>query len=700
MRIRALVYFSAEQSPCPNRGDDGGPDLVVRIEGPGAGRLPKRRFPFSAISAGLTVFVVTIGILLLMYFIAKHIVMDEVRDSLMSTASVASSLVDGVAYDYFGDSAQEGTAEYSEAVEPLRRILQSDHDLRFAYTMRRIDDGYYFVLDGTPPGDADSDGVEDHSLVMQRYPDGDVTPGLRRAFDTGLPVADIRRRADAWGVCMSGYAPIRNSAGEMVGIAGVDMSEGRLRDHLRQLFIGFHAGIAIAIALSLLSAWLVGVFRRSSRRAGEELRAAADVLAQSEARYRSLFESSPVASWELDFSEVRTLIGDMFSGSASIDLSGLLRARPGLVAECLARTRVLAMNGAARALYETGDSPHAHILQAVFTDKSYDLFERIVLCAAGLNDSGSGEDERRTLSGRLISIIVSWIVAPGHERDHDRIYVSELDVTDLRMTENARRQIEEQFLQAQKMESVGRLAGGVAHDINNMLTPVLGFSELARDSLPDGLPARAHLEQVHNAAMRIRGLVGQLLAFARKQSLRMEPLYLPDELGSFGSVLEGILGGDIRLELQLDPGTPWIEADRVQIQQVILNLAVNARDAMKDGGTLRIRTTGETISGYVDMAGELLQPGPYAVLRVEDSGSGMSNETLAHLFEPFYTTKPAGEGTGLGLSTVYGIVRQHGGGLAVSSIPGDGTTFVILFPASMHREGERPVVEEPSPGPP
>jgi signal transduction histidine kinase len=632
--------------------------------------------------AGVTVFVVTLGVLVLMYFRAKSIVRDEVRDYLVSVASIAASMVDGDLHETFVSPSQEITPEYASAVEPLTRILLASEELRFVYTMRRIDDRYYFVLDGTPWGDADGDGVEDHSPIMQQYADEDVTLQLKQAFDTGLPCSDIRTQADAWGVCLSGYAPIRNSEGELVGVAGVDMSEDRLRHHLTQLMIGFHIGVAFSILLSLLSAALVSFLRRSSRRANEELQQASGILAGSEARYRSLFENSPAALWELDFSSVRKLVEERLSGLGALDPVGLFRAQPGFVPECLAATGVLAMNRAARLLYETGDSLPPHVLQAVFTDRSYDLFERIVLCVAGQSDSGSGEDVRRTLAGRRITVLVNWIVAPGHEVLHDRLYVSELDVTDLRMTEDARKQLEEQFLQAQKMESIGRLAGGVAHDINNMLTPVLGYTELAQDSLPEGLVARAHLEQVHSSAMRIRDLVGQLLAFARRQALRMETVDLPEEIRAFGSVLDRILGGDVRLELSLDPSTPSIRADRVQIQQVILNLAVNARDAMKEGGTLRIRSGREVIAGYVDMAGEPLDPGTYAMLRIEDTGSGMATETLAHLFEPFFTTKPAGEGTGLGLSTVYGIVRQHGGGIAVNSTPGEGTTFVILFPAS------------------
>jgi signal transduction histidine kinase len=639
-------------------------------------------FVVNALRAGLIVFLVTLGVLLLMYYQARSIVRNEARDYLVSVASIVASMVDGDLHETFTDPGQEVTPEYAAAIDPLRRILSSNDELRFVYTMRRIDNGYYFVLDGAPWGDADSDGVEDHSPIMQRFPDEDVTPQMRLAFDTGLATSDFRTEPDSWGIFLSGYAPIFDSRGKLVGIAGVGISEETFRQHISRLLIGFHIGLAVSLVLSLLSAWLVSIFRKSSRRAGQELLEAAGVLAGSEARYRSLFENSPAALWELDCSEVRRIVEERLASAAILDLEGLFRAQPGLAAECLATTRVLAMNRAARLLYEAGDSHPEHILQVLYTDRSYDLFEKLISCVIGQSDSGSGEDERRTLGGRRITVLVNWIVAPGYEQRHDRIYVSELDVTDLRMTEVARRLLEEQFLQAQKMESVGRLAGGVAHDINNMLTPVLGYTELARDSLPDGLVAKVHLEQVRESAMRIRDLVGQLLAFARRQSLRIEPVSLQAELESFAGALSRILGGEIEVEYILDPATPVIRADRVQIQQVVLNLVVNAKDAMPDGGTLRIRSGREVISGYVDMGGEPLAPGVYAVLRVEDTGMGMGSETLAHLFEPFFTTKPAGEGTGLGLSTVYGIVRQHGGGIAVNSTPGEGTAFILLFPAA------------------
>jgi PAS domain S-box-containing protein len=250
--------------------------------------------------------------------------------------------------------------------------------------------------------------------------------------------------------------------------------------------------------------------------------------------------------------------------------------------------------------------------------------------------------------------------------------------------------LEEQLRQSQKMDAVGRLAGGVAHDFNNMLAVINGYSELCLGEVEPGSPWREPLQEIHRAGERAATLTRQLLAFSRKQMLRPVPLDLNQVVADTHTMLSRLIGEDILLGTRLAPDLGWIHADPGQIEQVILNLVVNARDAMPRGGRLLLSTRNATLDVAALRAHAGQAPGPYVLLEVSDTGCGMPPEVQARIFEPFFTTKGLGEGTGLGLATVYGIVSQSGGHLEVESAPGAGTTFRIYLPA---------VVEAPEPAP-
>jgi two-component system, cell cycle sensor histidine kinase and response regulator CckA len=245
-----------------------------------------------------------------------------------------------------------------------------------------------------------------------------------------------------------------------------------------------------------------------------------------------------------------------------------------------------------------------------------------------------------------------------------------------------RKRMEEQLRRAERMQAAGRLAGGVAHEVNNMMTGVLGFSEFLLNSLAENDPRRAEVSEIIKAGSRAADVTRQLLAFTRQQLLRPEVLELNQALGTFEKLLRRSLGEDHRLELKLDPDTGRIQADRGQLEQVLVNLVLNARDAMTDPGRVTISTERVYLDeGYTQRHHDVdIVPGDYVRLTVSDTGCGMSADVQPLIFEPFFTTKAIGQGTGLGLSTAYGIIKQSGGFIWVYSEPGLGTAFKIYFP--------------------
>jgi two-component system, cell cycle sensor histidine kinase and response regulator CckA len=272
---------------------------------------------------------------------------------------------------------------------------------------------------------------------------------------------------------------------------------------------------------------------------------------------------------------------------------------------------------------------------------------------------------------------VMWDATLLHDRHGQVEGVAALgrDVTELR-------RLEEQLREAQKLEAVGQLAGGVAHDFNNLLQVVIGYLSLVSEQLKPGQWPRREVEQALTASSHAASLVKQLLAFSRRQMMRPAPVSLSEVVESMSELLQRVCGEHIELRTEFAPDTPPVFADPVQIEQVLLNLCTNARDAMPDGGVLTLRTDGAAVSKESASTNSGAKEGRYGRVSVKDTGMGIAPETLPRIFEPFFTTKEIGRGTGLGLSSVYGIVRQHGGFIRVTSEPGAGAEFEIYLPVA------------------
>ena len=380
-------------------------------------------------------------------------------------------------------------------------------------------------------------------------------------------------------------------------------------------------------------------------RRGSELRS-------SESRYRALFDTLPLPMWVYD---VDTL-------------------------------RFLAVNEAAVAHY--GYTREEFLAMTVAdirpTEEASAVAERAAATDAQRLD---GETWRHvTKRGEVIDVeINSDDLSYGPSRA--RLVVAS-DVTARRRTERALRESQEQLRQSQKMEAVGSLAGGIAHDFNNLLTAILGYCDLALDGTAPDSAAHGDVVEIRRAAVRAGDLTHQLLAFSRRQVLKPVIFSLGTAAADAEKILRRLISENIEVELSVGEDTPEVCADPTQLEQVILNLAVNARDAMPRGGHLRVETGARQLEATRTMSGTSLKPGWYATLEVADTGTGIAPEVRERLFEPFFTTKARGQGTGLGLATVYGIVQQSGGAIELTSEMGRGATFTLYFPAARRTPGD------------
>jgi len=391
-------------------------------------------------------------------------------------------------------------------------------------------------------------------------------------------------------------------------------------------------------------------------------------LAQSEERYRGLFEDSAVSLWEEDASALKTHL-DTLRSTGVTDFRRLFREHPEEALRCARLIRLVDVNRATLNLFgaRTKEEFRELVWKLPGGEETAQYAEEIIALAGG-KTLYTGEAVHRRIDGRPVHVAVRLSVAPGHEESLARVIVSMLDISD-------RKLLQQQLLQAQKLESIGTLAGGIAHDFNNILGIIMGHASVLPETTGDKARLARSIGAIQKAGERGAGLVRQILTFARKTDVKSEPVNLNDVVAELGKMLEETFPRTLTIQLHLAPDVPIIRADRNQVHQTLLNLCVNARDAMPAGGVLAMSTR---LASSTGAAGR--PPGPYACVTVSDSGSGMDEPTKHRIFEPFFTTKELGKGTGLGLSVVYGIMENHHGYIDVDSAPGEGTRFHLYFP--------------------
>ncbi len=421
--------------------------------------------------------------------------------------------------------------------------------------------------------------------------------------------------------------------------------------------------IGIALVPAVLAVGLAGLYLRARRHSIHHAAVASDLAA----RYESDRQAQQRQEGQLREEHARAL------ARAERSFERFFEDAPFGIALVDGQARLLEGNRAFRRLagLEEGSLSGRPLAKLLRAEDQHDLAGRLDRLASGT--AGQGPLEARLTAGGRETVVSMFANRIERDDGGPRLIIYMLDTTD-------QKRLETQFAQSQKMQAVGQLAGGIAHDFNNLLTAMIGFCDLLLQRHQPGDASFADIMQIKQNANRAANLVRQLLAFSRQQTLQPKVLDITDALTELSHLLRRLIGASIELEIVHSRDLFLVRVDQGQLEQVIINLAVNARDAMPTGGRLIIRTRNESRSHMEQRGSEIIPPGDYVAIEVEDTGTGIPPEVLTRIFEPFFSTKEVGSGTGLGLSTVYGIVKQTGGFVFVESVVKKGTTFTIMLP--------------------
>ncbi|MGD9949386.1 MAG: ATP-binding protein [Desulfobulbus sp.] len=421
-------------------------------------------------------------------------------------------------------------------------------------------------------------------------------------------------------------------------------------------------------------------------------------LAETEARYSLLFEHSPIPLLEEDLSAVKHFIDQLTQQGVS-DFNAYFEQHPESLRRCIDMVRVCVANRAALKLYSAQKSEDLLHLSTVLPDNQNEIFKRTVL---NLLKDGSSDlvYENKALDGRLLTVERRVVVAAGYERSWSKVFVTGIDITEQVKLKKENKAFEKQLQQTQKLEAIGSLAGGIAHDFNNILAPIMGRAELMLVENAGNAEISDHCRGIIDASRRARDLVKQILTFSRQVDQEILPVCIADIVREVVKLVRPTLPTTIDIDCQLPDTCPRVMADATQLHQVLMNLITNAYHAMEDRGgqlSLRLETLILGLGAFNDLS---IAPGRYQQLTITDTGHGMDEATMAKIFDPYFTTKPHGKGTGLGLAVVLGILRGYGGEIRVTSTPGEGTTFTLYFPVvEMAAEQRRIPIDPQGPMP-
>ena len=399
---------------------------------------------------------------------------------------------------------------------------------------------------------------------------------------------------------------------------------------------------------------------------------------------RSLFERSPVSLWVEDLSAVKAWV-EKLRRQGVADFVNYFRIHPDEAGTGVRLMRVINVNQATLDLFgATGKGELLGNLDRLLDRDASPLhrFTPNVLCLAAGEERCSGEFAAATLQGKRLQLGYSWNVADGDTATYGHVYYSLFDITRRKEAEDDRARMAEQIRHAEKMESIGALVGGLAHDFNNMLTAIMGSTELLRGLVPPESEASQYVDNIESASQRASALVRHLLSLARRDDVQPVQVDSHTVIRAVHNLLSHSLGPRIHLSLRLDAESPRILATQTQLEAALLNLGLNARDAMPNGGSLTFATRSVTPSPAPDGGSPQATSGPCVEISVSDTGIGMSPEVRRRLFEPFFTTKPKGQGTGLGLTGVREFVNNHHGAVQVETEEGKGTTFTLVLPVA------------------